>query len=213
MLCPCWHLSYKWIHCHQTLQGKVFLLLTSLSCTDQYKFSDAPLEIHCTAWQACLSRINSVSAVLPFLLAPFDRHVAQGSLLYYGTCRIAFLVFRVSFKCSLGTAAEWKLLIPALLASCSLRAAQAWLGYIPPPLQDQASMLILQLDEGKLSCTPRLWRLLQQFSLICSCRLSADFSMPCQSCEEQRRFCLAISAARFSSLACGLLIRVVSDHI
>ncbi len=51
--------------------------------------------------------------------------------------------------CSQGTAEEWNLLIPALLASCSLRAAQAWLGYTPSPIHDQARLLISRLDQGR----------------------------------------------------------------
>lgn len=44
--------------------------------------------------------------------------------------------------------AEWRLLMAALLASCSLAAARAWLGYVPANLQSQAAHVISQLTSG-----------------------------------------------------------------
>lgn len=44
--------------------------------------------------------------------------------------------------------AEWQLLVGALLASCSLAAARAWLGYVPAELQRQAALVIRRLRDG-----------------------------------------------------------------
>lgn len=48
-----------------------------------------------------------------------------------------------------GTAAEWRLLLPALLASCSVAAAQGWLGYTPPVIQREAAILLDRLRTGQ----------------------------------------------------------------
>lgn len=45
--------------------------------------------------------------------------------------------------------AEWQLLVGALLASCSLAAARAWLGYVPGELQRQAALVIGRLRDGE----------------------------------------------------------------
>jgi hypothetical protein len=52
-----------------------------------------------------------------------------------------------------GTADEWGLLLPAVLASASMRAAQGWLGYCPPAIQFEASHLLEALDAGEAACT------------------------------------------------------------
>ena len=45
--------------------------------------------------------------------------------------------------------AEWKLLLPALLASCSVTAAQGWLGYTSPDIRQEAGELIARLEAGQ----------------------------------------------------------------
>lgn len=51
---------------------------------------------------------------------------------------------------------EWRMLVAALLASCSLAAARAWLGYVPAELQRQASAVISQLTAGPQLCPTKL---------------------------------------------------------
>ena len=46
------------------------------------------------------------------------------------------------------TAEEWKSIVRALLASCSVAAARAWLGYVPPDLQAQAADVIARCQPG-----------------------------------------------------------------
>lgn len=49
--------------------------------------------------------------------------------------------------------AEWRLLVAALLASCSLASARAWLGYVPANLQRQAAHVISQLTSGEAAAS------------------------------------------------------------
>jgi len=44
--------------------------------------------------------------------------------------------------------AEWRLVVAALLASCSVAAARAWLGYVPAELQRQAAAAVRPLHAG-----------------------------------------------------------------
>ncbi len=48
-----------------------------------------------------------------------------------------------------GTAQQWRALTGALLASCSVAAARAWLGYVPAELQEQAAALAAQCQPGE----------------------------------------------------------------
>lgn len=48
-----------------------------------------------------------------------------------------------------GTEDEWKLLLPALLATCSMKAARGWLGYVPPEIEAEATALISSLKTGQ----------------------------------------------------------------
>ena len=52
-------------------------------------------------------------------------------------------------SCREGSAAEWALLLPAVLASASMRAAQGWLGYCPPTVRLEAGQLLDALDAGR----------------------------------------------------------------
>ena len=47
-----------------------------------------------------------------------------------------------------GTAQQWRTLTAALLASCSVAAARAWLGYVPAELQEQAAALAALCQPG-----------------------------------------------------------------
>lgn len=49
------------------------------------------------------------------------------------------------------TAAEWQLLMQALLSSCSTASAQAWLGYVPNNLRKETQQLLSSLRSG---CAP-----------------------------------------------------------
>ena len=44
--------------------------------------------------------------------------------------------------------ADWDVMLPALLAGCSLDAAAAWLGYVPSALQEDADALLQQMQAG-----------------------------------------------------------------
>lgn len=68
-------------------------------------------------------------------------HNRGGTLPLYGACP-------GSLQAEHASEAEWQLLVPALLASCSLAAAQAWLGYVPAQLQQEAAQVIGQLSTG-----------------------------------------------------------------
>ncbi len=58
--------------------------------------------------------------------------------------------------------AEWRAVVGALLASCSVAAARAWLGYVPAELQRQAAAAVQPLRAGPsaavvapVPCRPR----------------------------------------------------------
>ena len=61
--------------------------------------------------------------------------------------------------------AEWRAVVSALLASCSVAAARAWLGYVPEELQRQAAAAVQPLRAGPpaaalapVPCRPRKCR-------------------------------------------------------
>lgn len=64
--------------------------------------------------------------------------------------------------------AEWRLMVSAMLASCSVAAAQAWLGYTPSDLQLQAAAMVDRLKSG-LSRTTAARVALLRFGMPATC--------------------------------------------
>ena len=73
---------------------------------------------------------------------------ARAQLLALSLCALEQQVVALSDSAAEATAEEWRALVAALLASCSVAAARAWLGYTPADLQAQAACLISQCQPG-----------------------------------------------------------------
>ena len=67
-----------------------------------------------------------------------------------------------------GTAQQWRDLTGALLASCSVAAARAWLGYAPAELQEQAAMLVTRCQPGDHTHHIAVRHLSDGFSIVAS---------------------------------------------
>lgn len=80
---------------------------------------------------------------------------ARAQLLALSLCALEQQVAALSDSAAEATAEEWRVLVGALLASCSLAAARAWLGYTPVDLQAQAASLVSKCQLGTLRASPQ----------------------------------------------------------
>jgi hypothetical protein len=74
---------------------------------------------------------------------------ARAQLLALSLCALEKQLAALPDAAADGTAEQWRALTGALLASCSVAAARAWLGYVPSELQEQAAALISRCQPGK----------------------------------------------------------------
>lgn len=78
---------------------------------------------------------------------------ARAQLLALSLCALEQHVGGLPESAAEATAEEWRALVGALLASCSVAAARGWLGYTPAELQAQAAALIRDCQSGAQSMT------------------------------------------------------------
>ena len=74
---------------------------------------------------------------------------ARVQLLALSLCALEAQLAALPVAAADGTAEQWRALTGALLASCSVAAARAWLGYVAPELQEQAEALAAMCRPGE----------------------------------------------------------------
>ena len=80
---------------------------------------------------------------------------ARLQLLALSLCALEQHVAALPDSAAEATADDWRALVGALLASCSVAAARAWLGYAPANLQAQAAALVTNCQPGTHGTLPR----------------------------------------------------------
>lgn len=72
---------------------------------------------------------------------------ARSQLLALALCALEEQLAAVPDAAIDGSAQQWRALTGALLASCSVAAARAWLGYVPVELQQQSAALAARCQQ------------------------------------------------------------------
>ena len=79
---------------------------------------------------------------------------ARSQLLALALCALEEQLAALPDAAADGSAQQWCALTGAVLASCSVATARAWLGYVPAELQAQAAVLASRCQPGERVLSP-----------------------------------------------------------